>query len=394
METSHLGSSNSGMELAPRFHSTTEIIDELKLGKPVVLCDDEARENEGDIVIAADFATPESINFMITHARGLVCLTLAEPICQRLGLAPVIKHGRHLHSTNFTDSIEAARGVTTGISASDRAATISAAIAPNSTRSDINSPGHVFPIMGRKGGVLARAGHTEASIDLSQLAGLTPAAVICEIINDDGTMARRDELHQFAAEHDLKIGTIADLIKYRVHNESTVKLLNKQEVQTDYGVFEMRMYQDTPTGTVHSALILGDIDDISNACPLVRVQTLDFVRDVMQVDLYGGWSANRALAAISEAGCGVLISLGNDARSFADFASVDESGDESGNESQNESQNESLRNVGIGTGAQILSNIGVRNFQLLAGASAYPTLSGFGLEIDKIVPYSDDSHQG
>src|SRR5687768_17007500 len=234
-----------------------EIIAAVSAGEIVVLVDDEDRENEGDLVFAADFVTPEKINFLARHGRGLICMPVTQAHAQRLGLRPMVEHNRSRHGTNFTVSIEAAEGIATGISAHDRALTIKVAAAEHSRPEDIVQPGHVFPLVAQPGGVLVRAGHTEACCDLARLAGLSPAAVLCEIMRDDGTMARLPDLVQFAAAHGLKIGTIADLIEYRSRNESLVRRAFERHIQTAWGGFRLVSYRDLALGSIHLALILG-----------------------------------------------------------------------------------------------------------------------------------------
>src|SRR5213082_288398 len=235
----------------------TEIVAEIRAGRIVILVDDEDRENEGDLVFAAEFVSPDKINFLAKHGRGLVCMPITEEHAARLGLAPMVAQNRSVHGTNFTVSIEAAQGVTTGISAKDRALTIKVAAAPDARPEDIVQPGHVFPLIAQPGGVLVRAGHTEACCDLARLAGLTPAAVLCEIMRDDGAMARLPDLLQFGAEHQLKIGTIADLIEYRSRNESLVQRTLERDIETAWGRFRLVAYRDLALGSIHLALVLG-----------------------------------------------------------------------------------------------------------------------------------------
>src|SRR5229473_1587535 len=235
----------------------TSIVAAIRAGEIVILVDDEHRENEGDLVFAADFVTPEKINFLAKHGRGLICMPITEAHAQRLGLRPMVEQNRSRHGTNFTTSIEAAEGIATGISAHDRALTIKAAVAENSKPEDIVQPGHVFPLIAQPGGVLVRAGHTEACCDLARLAGLAPAAVLCEIMRDDGTMARLPDLVEFAGAHALKIGTIADLIEYRSRNESLVQRALERDMETAWGVFRLVAYRDRALGSIHLALVLG-----------------------------------------------------------------------------------------------------------------------------------------
>src|SRR6266852_2883208 len=237
----------------------TEIIAEIRAGRIVILVDDEDRENEGDLVFAAEFVSAEKVNFLAKHGRGLVCMPVTEEHAARLGLRPMVEQNRSRHGTNFTVSIEAAEGIATGISAHDRALTIKVAAAPDARPEDIVQPGHVFPLIAQPGGVLVRAGHTEACCDLARLAGLTPAAVLCEIMRDDGAMARLPDLMLFAAEHQLKIGTIADLIEYRSRNESLVQRALERDMETPWGSFHMVSYRDLAVGALHLALVLGKI---------------------------------------------------------------------------------------------------------------------------------------
>ena len=277
-----------------------EIIAELKAGRMVVLIDDEDRENEGDLVLAADFVTPDAINFMAKHGRGLICLTLTEGRCRQLNLALMVSENRAMHGTAFTTSIEAADGVTTGISASDRARTVRAAVAPHAKPSDIVQPGHVFPVMAQPGGVLARAGHTEAGCDLTQLAGLTPAAVICEILKDDGAMARLPDLIEFARVHHLKIGAIADLIHYRGQNERLIERIGERPILTAEGGFRLVTFRDKLSDATHLALVRGEI--VPDRETLVRVHEPLSVIDLLD---YGSrthsWSISAALATLATA---------------------------------------------------------------------------------------------
>src|SRR5512138_2526684 len=235
----------------------TEIVAAIRAGEIVILIDDEDRENEGDLVFAAEFVTPEKINFLAKHGRGLICMPITESHALRLGLKPMVEQNRSRHGTNFTVSIEAAEGIATGISAHDRALTIKVAAAPDAKPEDIVQPGHVFPLIAQPGGVLVRAGHTEACCDLARLAGLAPAAVLCEIMRDDGSMARLPDLTNFAAEHQLKIGTIADLIEYRSRNESLVQRTLERDIETAWGRFHLVAFRDLALGSIHLALVLG-----------------------------------------------------------------------------------------------------------------------------------------
>src|SRR5438876_1608731 len=294
--------------LTPAVSSIPEMIAELKAGRVVVLVDEEDREHEGDLVLAADFVTPEAINFMAKHGRGLICLTLTEARCRQLNLPLMVADNRSGHGTAFTVSIEAAHGVTTGISAADRARTVRAAVAPNAKPSDIVQPGHIFPVMAQPGGALARAGHTEAGCDLTHLAGLTPAAVICEILKDDGTMARLPDLIEFARAHGLKIGSIAELIHYRSKTELLMERVVERPIRTAQGDFKLVKFRDKLTDATHLALTCGEITPDRET--LVRVHEPLSVLDLLD---YGSrahsWTIPAALAAIARAECGVLVLL-------------------------------------------------------------------------------------
>jgi 3,4-dihydroxy 2-butanone 4-phosphate synthase / GTP cyclohydrolase II len=364
-------------DLAP----TTEIIEEIRRGNIVVLVDDEDRENEGDLVFAADFVSAEKINFMAKHARGLVCLTLTEAQAQRLHLPSMTAalggvNGTQ-YGTNFTVSIEAAEGVTTGISAADRARTIQVATRPDARASDIVQPGHVFPIVAQPGGVLMRAGHTEAGCDLTALAGLNSAAVICEIMNDDGSMARLPELLAFARQHGLKIGTIADLIHYRAANESMIERIGARRVQTAAGPFELVTYRDKPSRSVHLALVRGTLDASSEA--LVRVHEPTSLLDLIDTDVSAhSWTFARSLQVIAQAGSGVIVLLNcgespdallDRARAFHALAA--------GAHPTPRAAKMDLRTYGVG--AQILRDLGVGRMKLLARPRKMPSMAGFGL---------------
>ena len=262
--------------------TTAEIIEEFRQGKMVILMDDEDRENEGDLIMPASMVRPEDINFMARFGRGLICLTLTKARCQRLNLPLMVGNNGAQVSANFTVSIEAAEGVSTGISAADRARTVLAAVAPEATANDVVQPGHIFPLMAQEGGVLTRAGHTEAGCDLARLAGFEPAAVIVEILNEDGTMARRPDLEKFAAEHGIKLGTIADLIEYRNQHETTVEEVARCQLPTEYGVFELVTFRDTIDSQLHFALCKGELNGA--VAPLVRVHLHDYFSDVLLTD--------------------------------------------------------------------------------------------------------------
>ena len=349
-----------------------EIIGEIRAGRMVVLVDEEDRENEGDLVFAADFVTPELINFMARFGRGLICLTLTEDHCKQLDLPLMVRDNRSPLGTNFTLSIEAASGVTTGISAADRARTVQAAASKDARPADIVQPGHIFPLRAQNGGVLVRAGHTEAGCDLAQLAGLTPAAVICEILKDDGEMARLPDLIEFSKQHGLKIGTIADLIEYRSHQEKLVERVARRPVQTAYGQFDMVVYRDKTTQGTHLALVKGEIKPERET--LVRVHeplsALDFLE---QASYPNSTSVHDALTRISRAPAGVLVLMHHDetAQSLLGRAV-------SGPEAHTPSQWDP-RSYGIG--AQILRDLNVGKMCLIATPRKLPSMTGFGLEV-------------
>jgi len=356
---------------------TPEIVAELRAGHMVILVDEEDRENEGDLVIAAEHVTPEAINFMAKHARGLVCLTLTEERCRQLDLPPMVHDNRSPMGTNFTVSIEAADGVTTGISAHDRARTVRAAVARDAKAADIVQPGHIFPVVAQPGGVLVRAGHTEAGCDLAQLAGLTPAAVICEVMNDDGTMARLPQLIEFASAHKLKIGTIADLIEYRGANESLVRRSVEREIDTVCGRFRMVAYRDVPTGGTHLALLRGEIRVDSET--LVRVHEPLSIVDLLDAGAgTHSWSIPEALAAIAGNGAGVMVLL-NCAQSDDALEERLAEAPPEGRPPRRDVRSTDLRTYGIG--AQILRDLGVGKMRLMAAPRKMPSMAGFGLEV-------------
>lgn len=352
--------------------STQEIVDEMRAGRMVILVDEEDRENEGDLVLAAEFVTPEHINFMARYGRGLICLTLTEERCRQLDLPLMVSANRSSHGTNFTLSIEAAHGVTTGISAADRARTVQAAVAKDAKPSDIVQPGHIFPLMAQPGGVLVRAGHTEAGCDFAQLAGCTPAAVICEILKDDGSMARLPDLIEFAREHKLKIGTIADLIHHRSQTEKLVERISERPIQTVYGEFRLYAYRDKMTCDTHLALALGEISAQREV--LVRVHEPLSIIDLLDATAAGhSWGVHEALRAIAAAGSGVIVFLHRP-------ESADELAARAGaTAGVAATPKMDLRNYGIG--AQILKDIGVAKMRLLAAPRKMPSMVGFDLEV-------------
>ena len=358
----------------------SEIVAELRAGRMVILVDEEDRENEGDLVMAAEFVTPETINFMVTHARGLVCLTLTEERCRQLDLPLMASRNGTRYGTNFTMSIEAAEGVETGISAADRARTIRVAVARDAKPSDLVQPGHIFPLQAARGGVLVRAGHTEAGCDLTAMAGLTPAAVICEVLNPDGTMARLPDLLVFARQHDLKIGTIADLIQYRSEHESMVERLSERRVDTPWGEFQAVAYRDLSSGAAHLALVHGTVE--REVETLVRVHEPTNVLDVLfQGEGTHSWGVAEALRTISAAPSGVLILMncqGSAESVFAHFESWKASADAGDTPADRESRY-GLRTYGIG--AQIMRDLGVGKARLLARPRKMPSMAGFALTI-------------
>ncbi|WP_432481196.1 3,4-dihydroxy-2-butanone-4-phosphate synthase [Moraxella sp. ZY200743] len=355
-------------------NTAQEIIEDIKAGKMVILMDDEDRENEGDLVIASSHITPEAINFMIKHARGLVCLTITEERANQLNLGLMSGKNGAKFSTNFTVSIEAATGVTTGISAADRSLTIQKAIAPYAKPTDIVSPGHIFPIVAKKGGVLHRAGHTEAGCDLARLAGLEPSAVICEIIKEDGEMARRGDLEVFAVEHRLKIGTIADLIHYRMTNEQTVELIDSQDFDSEFGQFTLHRFQEYGANEIHLALTKGDP---SSGVSTVRVHSLNPLRDLLGAsdDTTGktGWTIREALQEIGNSERGVFVWI-DDGSPLNLSDALDKC---KVNSSIHQSQ-EPYRSIGVG--AQILKLLGVQDMRLLSSPAKF-NVSGFDLNI-------------
>jgi 3,4-dihydroxy 2-butanone 4-phosphate synthase / GTP cyclohydrolase II len=368
----------------PGLNSIDEILIELRAGRMVVIMDDEDRENEGDLLMAAECVQPEDINFMARFGRGLICLTLTRERCAQLRLPLMVSETDISLRTNFTLSIEAAEGVTTGISAHDRAHTVRTAVRADAQPADLRQPGHVFPIMAQPGGVLTRAGHTEAGCDLARLAGFSPASVIVEIMNDDGTMARRPQLEAFAKRHQLKIGTIADLIRYRLQTERSVERIAEQTVATEFGQFKLYCYEDHVHRDVHLALVHGDLQ--SGDVPLVRVHLTDTLRDLIGVQgASRAWTLRAALQRISQSPSGVAVILRQrePARELADAVSnlntraASDSSPPSG---------AVLRNYGVG--AQILQDLGVRRMRVLSAPKHLSGISAFGLEI---VDYVDES---
>jgi len=365
-----------------KFNTIPELIEDIRAGRMIVLIDDEGRENEGDLVMAASMVRPEDINFMAHHGRGLICMPITCERCEQLNLLLMVNKNEARFTTNFTVSIEAAEGITTGISAYDRAHTIRTAARPDAGPANISQPGHVFPLMAQAGGVLTRAGHTEASVDLAMLAGLEPAAVLVEILNEDGSMARQPELHKFARGHGLKIGTIADLIRYRMENENTIQRLSEHKVETDFGQFILVAYRDLFEKRLHMAMLLGDIDPDNPF--LVRVHVRNLLGDVLGI--HGakfGLPLRTAMQAIAENGSGLLLILGGEESDddilhrleLREPPKVASSGD-------NRSAQE-LRTYGIG--AQIIADLGIQKMRVLSAPKRFHGLSGFGLEVVEYV---------
>ena len=353
-----------------------EILDDLRAGRMVVIMDDEDRENEGDLVMAASKVRPEDVNFMARYGRGLICLTLTRDRCRQLRLPLMVSETDADQGTNFTVSIEAAEGVTTGISAYDRAHTIRTAVAPDARPEHLRQPGHIFPLMAQPGGVLSRAGHTEAGCDLVRIAGLEPAAVIVEILNEDGTMARRPELEAFARDHGLKIGTIADLIRYRLEKERSVERIAERDVETDFGSFRLFCYEDHVNGTVHLALVRGTL--VSERAPLVRVHLKDTVRDLVGVhEETHSWSLRSAMERIARDGEGVVVLL-RPHESPLEIAEAVRSAERVPVVGRAQGA-QVLRTYGIG--AQILRDLGVRRMRVLSAPKQMHGLSAFGLEV-------------
>ncbi|MFQ3367985.1 MAG: 3,4-dihydroxy 2-butanone 4-phosphate synthase/GTP cyclohydrolase II [Methylophilaceae bacterium] len=355
-------------------NTTEEIIEDLKNGKMVILVDDEDRENEGDLVLAAEFTTSSHINFMSKFGRGLICLTLTEERCKKLKLPLMVQENEGKLGTNFTVSIEAATGVTTGISASDRAKTITAAISKNANHKSIVRPGHIFPLISHPGGVLYRAGHTEAGCDLAELANLEPASVICEILNEDGSMARLPELIKFSKEHKIKIGTIADLIEFRSRKEKLIQKISEQTIDTDYGQMQLLLYSDLLSKNSHLALVKGKIkagDDV-----LVRVHAPLSILDFIDKNTQHSWPPLKALEEISKSSNGVIIFLNyqESQNKISDILETFNTPTDNTND---------LRNYGIGS--QILVDIGVKKMKLLASPRKMPSMIGYGLQVTEFI---------
>ena len=357
-----------------------DIVAEMRAGRIVILVDEEDRENEGDLVLAADHVTPEAINFMARFGRGLICLTLTRERCEFLKLPPMAARNGTVYSTAFTVSIEAAEGVTTGISAADRARTVQVAVDRNSQPADLVQPGHIFPLQAVDGGVLMRAGHTEAGCDLAAMAGCSPASVICEIMKDDGTMARLPDLQLFAAEHGLKIGTIADLIEYRSRNESLIEKVGQRTLQTAYGEFTAHAFRDKPSQAVHLALVKGQWD-AQDSVP-VRVHEPLSVLDALEVNRsMHSWGLDTSLQYLSKQGKGVAVLL-NCGESAAQLLAQFEGTARAAQAPERGRMD--LRTYGVG--AQILRECGVHKMALMGQPRRMPSMAGYGLEITGFIP--------
>ncbi|PUE62667.1 3,4-dihydroxy-2-butanone-4-phosphate synthase [Limnohabitans sp. 2KL-17] len=372
---------NTPVQLKPvAISPVEEIVADMKAGRIVILVDEEDRENEGDLVLAADHVTPEAINFMARFGRGLICLTLTRERCEFLQLPPMAARNGTFYSTAFTVSIEAAEGVTTGISAADRAKTVQVAVARNSQASDLVQPGHIFPLQAVDGGVLMRAGHTEAGCDLAAMAGCSASSVICEIMKDDGTMARLPDLQLFAAEHGLKIGTIADLIQYRSRNESLVERIGSRTLQTAHGEFTAHAFRDKPSQTVHLALVKGQWSAESEVP--VRVHEPLSVLDALEVNRsMHSWSLDASLQYINAQGCGVAVLL-NCGESAEQLLAQFEGRARSAQAPERGKMD--LRTYGVG--AQILRECGVHKMKLMGQPRRMPSMMGYGLEITAYIP--------
>ena len=358
-------------------NTTSELISEIKKGRMIVLMDDEDRENEGDLILAADKVNPEKINFMAKHARGLICMAITEEKSKALNLDQMVRENKSGHGTAFTVSIEAASGISTGISAADRAKTIQTAVAKKSKPNDLVQPGHIFPLMAKDGGVLVRAGHTEAGCDLAKLAGLESSAVIVEILNEDGSMARKKDLITFAKKHKLKIGTIEDLIKYKTANEKTIKRISEEVITTDYGKFTSIFYEDTITSLIHFVLIKNIID--STMPTTVRVHVQNVLTDTIKSTNLSTWPLDSALKKISKSKQGAMVFITeNLSTNHINYLKTTKL-----RSVKSMQKTDDYRTVGIG--AQILSDIGVKDMILLSTPKVYHGINAFGLNVIKYI---------
>ena len=367
------------------FNTVEEILADLRAGRMVIVMDDEERENEGDLIMAAERATPQSVAFMIRHTSGILCVPMEEEWLDRLDLPQMVVNNSESHRTAFTVSVDAISGTTTGVSSSDRARTIRTLARPDAGATDFTRPGHIFPLRARRGGVLVRTGHTEAAVDLCRLAGMQPVGVICELMNDDGSMARRQDLHAFAVRHELKIGTIADLIRYRLRNERSVLRVAEQPVQTEFGEFRLYAYQDRVVDEVHLALVRGEIE--TDVRPLVRVHVADPLRDLLGIRADPlAWTLRAAMERIARAGSGVIVILRereapNDLLDALRSLTPPAGSDATARAARRDGQ--VLKTFGIG--AQILKDLGVKRMRVLSAPKQIHGIAAFGLEIDSYV---------
>ena len=370
----------SAKEMA--FSDIEDIIADIRDGKMVIMVDDENRENEGDLLMAAAKVRPEDINYMARYGRGLICLTISRERCAQLRLPLMVDDTDDKHATNFTISIEAAEGITTGISAHDRARTVQVAVADGARPEHLCQPGHIFPVMAQPGGVLTRAGHTEAGCDLARLAGLEPAATIVEILNEDGSMARRPDLEKFSREHDIRIGTIADLIRYRLEKERNVDRIAEEKVTTAHGEFTMYCYDDHVNHAVHIALVKGDLASATE--PLVRVHIQDTLGDILGVqDRSLGWPIDSAIKRIAEEEAGVVVLLREQESSRHLIEAVGELAEKTDELQQRRDGDSVLRTYGVG--AQILRDLGLQKIRVLSAPKQLYGISGFDLEVSEYV---------
>lgn len=370
-----------------KLNTIPELIEDIRVGRMIVLIDDESRENEGDLVMAASMVRPEDINFMAHNGRGLICMPITRERCKQLDLLLMVNKNEARFATNFTVSIEAAEGITTGISAYDRAHTIRTAARPDASPVNVSQPGHVFPLMAESGGVLTRAGHTEASVDLAMLAGLEPAAVLVEILNEDGTMARRPQLEVYAQKHGLKIGTIADLIRYRMETEKSVECLSSHDVETDFGPFRLLTYRDSIKCKLHLALLKGEVDP--DKPMLVRVHVQNPLSDVLGIrrDDFG-LPLRLAMAEIERQGEGMVLVLGGHEDDENLLRRIQKQPEPSVSKSGDSQHSSELRTYGIG--AQIIVDLGIRKMRVLSAPKHMTGLAGFGLEV---VEYVEMEHE-
>ena len=365
-----------------KLNTIPELVDDIRAGRMIVLIDDEDRENEGDLVMAASMVRPEDINFMARFGRGLICMPITRERCAQLNLPLMVNKNEARFATNFTISMEAAEGITTGISAYDRAHTMRTAVRPDAGPADISQPGHVFPLMTQPGGVLSRAGHTEAGADLAMLAGLEPAAALVEILNEDGSMARRPQLEEFAKTHDLKIGTIADLISYRMETERSVECVSSHEVETDFGVFQLFTYRDSINHRLHLAMLKGEVDPGQPL--LVRVHVQNPLSDILSIKRDDfGLPLRVALAEVAREGNGLVLVLGGHEDDEDLLRRIQSEPEPNVLKSGDSRQSSELRTYGIG--AQIIADLGVKKMRVLSAPKHMTGLAGFGLEVVEYV---------